>query len=192
MTADAERWNARYQGGVPPDTITPHPVVVEAATSLPVGASAVDIACGWGDGGLWLAQRGATVSCADVSEVALVEVTQRANASDVEVTTIVHDTTIAGTPIGPWDFLTCVHYLDRVMLGSLWSEMAPGGRVAIAIATQTNLERHERPSSRFLLAPGELADLVLGSVTDAVVVRADESWRNNGVHEAWLIAERHG
>jgi len=50
--------------------------------------------------------------------------------------------------------------------------------------TTTNLERHERPSSRFLLDPGELPDLV----PDLEVVEFTEAWRSNNAHEAWLVA----
>ena len=190
MKSDSERWDDRYRQASPPTVLTPHAVVVEAAEAMIAGNNAVDIACGWGDSGLWLASQGAVVTCLDVSAIALEHVDRRAAEMDVPVTTRQYDTARSGAPVGPWDFIACVHYLDRDMLATLWSEVGPGGTVAIAIATTTNLERHDRPSARFLLEPGELADLVIGSADDAIPVQSDETWRNNGVHEAWLIARR--
>lgn len=190
MTTDAQRWNARYADGTPPDEISPHPVVVDALTTSGFAAPgrAGDIACGWGDAALWCAQQGFETTSFDVSSIALDAVAQRAEDAGLSISTAVHDTTIDGVPAGPWDFLCCVHYLDRTMLQSLTTQLRPGGIAAVAIATKANLERHVRPSARFLLDPGELADLVAPEDSGIEILRADEAWRDNGVHEAWLIA----
>ena len=191
MASDAQRWDDRYTNGTIPTTISPHPIVAEAAKYLAgePGTRAGDVACGWGDAGLWLAAAGFDVTCFDISSVALDSVAQRALDSDVNITTDVHDTQTKGTPTGPWDLLTVVHYLDRDMLRDMSSQLEPGGVLAIAIATKTNLERHERPSPRFLLDPDELVPLVTSMGPHLDILRADEAWRANGVHEAWLIAQ---
>lgn len=184
--ADArERWDARYRTASPPSVLAPPQIVSTWLVDIAPGARVLDIACGFGDAGLWLAQRGAQVTLADISGVVIGRVNQRATELTLDVETQVTDLETA-VPEGPWDIITCVHYLDRAMLSTLSDQLAPSGRVAVAIATTTNLERHERPSARFLLEPGELPELVTGTTT----VHFDEDWRTNEVHEAWLIAEK--
>ena len=191
MTSDAERWDRRYADAHPPEKLEPPAIVVEAVTyvTAPDGRAG-DIACGWGDAGLWLAQHGLSATCFDVSAVALAAVATRASKLGLHVKTDLHDTTTDGVPAGPWDLLSCTHYLDRDMLRGVANELSVGGIVAVAIATKTNLDRHERPSERFLLDPGELHALITEAKPGLEILRSDEAWRDNGVHEAWLIAKR--
>jgi len=149
----------------------------------------LDIACGFGQDGLSLAQTGAAVHFLDVSPVVLAHVEARATALGLDVETTAFDTTADSLPPGPWDLVSCVHYLDRDLLTRIGSVVAPNGRVAVAIATTTNLERHERPSQRFLLDPEELPHLIEQDGT-LKVVHFDEAWRANGAHEAWVVAAR--
>lgn len=181
---DASRWNERYAAGAAPTRLQPPEVVTTHLDDLGVDDRVLDVACGWGDAGLHLAVRGASATLADVSSIALDAVAARAKSIGVAVTTIAMDLATEPAPAGPWDAITCVHYLDRALLPRLGSVLAPGGRLACAIATTTNLERHERPSARFLLERGELPTLV----PDLDVVHFSEDWRQNGVHEAWFVA----
>ncbi len=183
-TSDADRWDARYRDAPIPQLLSPPELVRTALAEIPTLAPVLDVACGWGDAGLWLADRGADVTLTDVSAVALAAVEARAADSGLSVDTVVRDLTTGTVPAGPWHAITCVHYLDRTLLAHLGAVLAPGGRLVVAIATTTNLERHERPSARFLLQPGELPDLV----PDLDVVDFSEAWRRNDVHEAWLVA----
>lgn len=183
---DAERWDARYRNNEAPAELHPPELVTAALGDLQPGARVLDVACGWGDAGLWLATQGATVTLADASTVALDAVANRSTVLGVDVETVAIDLVDQAVPVGPWDAITCVHYLDRKLLPRLAGELAPSGKLVVAIATTTNLERHERPSARFLLEPGELGTLVPQTST----ARHDEAWRANGVHEAWLVAEQ--
>lgn len=183
--ADAERWDERYRSALPGQQLSPPGVVAVHLADLPRGAKVLDAACGMGDAGLWLAERGAESTFADVSAVALDLVDERAKAYDLTVETNRTDLEL-DTPTGPWDAIVCVHYLDRAMLGRLAQQLDSNGRLVVAIATVTNLERHDRPSARFLLDRGELAQLVPGTS----VLHFDEAWRANGVHEAWGVFRR--
>lgn len=188
MGTDAERWDARYTNSIAPDELRPPEIVTTFLDDLPKGAATLDVASGWGDSGLFLAERGAAATLTDVSVVAMAGVAARAATLGLDattVTTLTADLATEPVPVGPWDAITCIHYLDRELLPRLGHTLAPGGRLVCAIATTTNLERHERPSARFLLQPGELATLV----PDLKIVHASEEWRTNGVHEAWLVAE---
>lgn len=190
MTTDADRWDERYSNASPPDTLTIHPLLVEAIGYATPAGLAGDIACGWGDAGLHLAGSDFDVTCFDVSTVALDAVERRAAGLGVAVSTANHDTTTDGTPVGPWDILWCAHYLDRDFLAGLGGQLSDQGIAAIAIATKINRERHERPSARFLLDPNELVALVTSGQPALEVLHFDEAWRANDVHEAWLIVRK--
>ena len=183
---DAKRWNERYRNAEPPIGLNPHPLV-ESAINAGLPGTAIDVACGLADSGLHLATLGVEVCCADVSPVALDLVKTRASQLSVEVSTEVFDSTSDPMPSGPWDMIVCLHYLDRELLKSLGDHLAPSGRLIVAIATEENLTRHERPSARFLLKPGELPGLIR---PDLEVEHFDEAWRSNDTHEAWLVARR--
>lgn len=184
MTSAAEHWDARYETGTVPPTIVPPEIVTAHLGNIGSGSNALDVASGWGDGGLYLASQGAAVTFVDVSSVALTTVVDRAATIGADVTTLATDLTVAAVPGGPWDAITVVHYLDRELLPRLGATLARAGRLAVAVATVTNLERHDRPSARFLLDRDELPALL----PNLEVLHFSEDWRANGVHEAWLVA----
>lgn len=183
-STDAERWNAKYQQVSPPRAIDPHELVALHLSEIGEGCRVLDVACGFGDAGLALARNGCDVTFVDVSEVALDAVARRAEAESLAVQTLLVDLVNEPLPEGLWDAIVCVHYLDRALLSSIGRHLATDGVAIIAIATSTNLERHQRPSARFLLDAGELPSLL----PDLRAVRHDEEWRSNGTHEAWLVA----
>jgi tellurite methyltransferase len=183
-SADADRWNQRYRDARAPQNIDAPGIVHMVIESVRHGARVLDVACGLGDAGLTLAQHGCDVTFVDVSPVALQLVRDRASNERLDVTTMALDLSREDPPNGPWDLITCVHYLDRDLLARLSQYLAPGGRLVAAIATRRNLEQHARPSARFLLEEEELPRLVPA----LHVLHHDEAWRANGVHEAWLIA----
>ena len=184
--SDRDRWDERYRHAVEPTEITPPELIRGLAGSIQAGSRVLDVACGFGDAGLFLAQRGCDVTLSDVSPVALDHVRHRASSLGLAVSTERVDLTNEPLPEGLWDVIVCVHYLDREVLPRLASALQIGGLLVVAVATVTNLERHTRPSARFLLEQGELPSLV----PDLDVVRHDETWRESGTHEAWFVGER--
>ncbi len=185
--SDADRWNERYRQSAPPNAIEPHEIVTTFLGNLHENALVADVACGWGDNGLFLGAKAGHTTFIDVSSVALDAVAKRAKEMGIDADAIEVDLAAERFPPGAWDAITCTHYLDRELITDLVSAVRPGGMLAIAIATTTNLERHERPSKRFLLKPGELPELA--SVRPECLFHYDEAWRSNGVHEAWLVVK---
>lgn len=91
--------------------------------------------------------------------------------------------------------VTCFHYLNRSLLASVSAGLPSGATFMASIATVKNLERHKRPSTRFLLEPGELADLIVGGQVEAPVgelsiMHSFEGWNSAGNHEAEIIVRR--
>lgn len=188
MMSDQQRWNDRYDDAIASATVSPPNALLEMAQFLPSSGKAVDLAGGLGDAALWLAQRGLDSTLVEVSDVACTVAAERAQLSELELTAVHHDLAAEGIPGDDWDVITCFHYLDRPVLRSISDSLRPGGIALVGIATITNLERHERPSARFLLDPNELPELLDG----LEVIMHTEDWSPWGYHEARVAACKPG
>lgn len=153
-----ESWDRRYESGshVPADP--PH-WLAELADELPTVGCALDVAAGAGPVALWLARAGLAVTAVDISPVGLEICAAAARAESLSVETRVLDLESQPLPDGPWDLIACAHYLQRALFSSMVERVAAGGVLVCEIATVRNLERHARPSERFLLEEGELLEL---------------------------------
>ena len=185
--ADRTKWDARYAAGGELDQ--PSPLLSLVADALPVRGRALDVAGGAGRNALWLARRGLDVTVVDISGVGLAIARDRAAAAGLALTTIEADLEVEPLPAGPWDLIASFHYLQRELFERFADAVAPGGVLVVAHATLRNLERHARPSRRYLLEEGELARLA--ARTGLEVERCDEGWRpESGRHDAILIARK--
>ena len=170
--ADRIRWDARYaQRDRPIDG--PASAVVDLEPHIPTEGAALDLAGGDGRHAIWLARRGLDVTLTDVSSVALQRAADLARREGLTVRTVALDLETDPIPAGPWTLALCTDYLQR----DLWPRVAPtlasGGRILWVHPTRTNLERHPKPSARFLLAPGEAPTLIPPSLT---ILHSDEGW----------------
>jgi tellurite methyltransferase len=176
--ADSGKWNARY--GEEAASLQPSPFLAQVSEVLPRTGRALDVAGGSGRNARWLAQHGLTVTVADISDVALARAAQEGFA------TVLVDFDVDPLPEGPWDLIFVNHFLHRPLFAQIPSRLAPEGLVVVAHPTVTNLERNPHPGRKFLLEPGELRLLAHG----LEIVSFDEAWRENGWHEARLVARR--
>jgi SAM-dependent methyltransferase len=155
---DREHWDARYReashsGGPAPDWLA------SAVPGFPESGRALDVAAGRGRIALWLAARGLRVLAADVSPVGLEQARAAARESGLALETLTIDLERESLPAGPFELISCFHYLQRDLFPALIERLAPGGWLCCEIATVGNLERHAHPSRRFLLEAGELPRL---------------------------------
>jgi tellurite methyltransferase len=189
MTSDdpRERWNRRYRGEPPPTT--PSRFVTEHADVLPSSGRVLDVGGGAGRNALWLAARGLEVTLVDVSDEACETASRWAAAAEVDLEIVRSDLEEEAPPEGPWDVIVDHHYLDRDLLRSLPEMLRPGGVALVCQPTVRNLERHDRPSPRWLVEEGELGDLVEG-LDGLEVIDLTEDWTEDDRHEARLVARR--
>lgn len=182
---DRDRWNEKWaaaavgttHGSSLVDLVTPF---------LPERGRLLDVAGGGAADAVAFASRGLDVTVADVSDVGLAKARARAAAAGVSIDTVEVDLEHDPLPDGPWDIVTVANYLQRDIFGPIVHSLAPGGVLAVVIATVDNLERHERPGRPFLLQRGELPSLVPG----LEVLHHGEMWRGNDRHEAHLVGRR--
>ena len=186
MMSPAARWDRIYleRGG---DQRPPAAFLRRIAGDLPKRGRALDVAGGSGRNALWLARHGLEVTCADVSRVGLAHARAAATRAGLELETIEIDLERHGLPGGPWDLICCFHFLYRPLLATVAGALAPGGLLAMVHPTVTNLERHERPSRRFLLERGELGEIIDPGLETLIYT---EGWSDEGRHEAELLARR--
>lgn len=89
---------------------------------------------------------------------------------------------------GPWDLIVSSHYLQRSLLASLAQVLRPGGSFLMVQPTESNLERHAKPSRRFLVGAGELEAWARDEGLRILEYR--EGWSEAGQHLAQLWAQR--
>jgi SAM-dependent methyltransferase len=187
------RWDARW-AGADPNEGDASPVVIGLLRDLELPAGGVlDLAGGPGRNAVWLAAAGHDVTVLDVSPTALRLADARAQAAGVSLRTVEADLTRAPIPAGPWALALVSHYLQRDLFADIATRLVPGGALVIVHPTQDNLQRHARPSVRFLLARGEAEALARGA--GLTVERSVEDWVGDGDaarHLARVVARRPG
>lgn len=190
MSHDARaKWETRYRSG---DVITEPSSFVEvvepllAARAKDTPLAALDVAGGAGRHALWLAEQGCDVTLVDISPTALALAAEDARKRGLHLETVHADLETDPLPAGPWDVILCFHYLQRSLFPEMIARLAPGGLLVYAVATERNLERHDRPPKPFLLDPGEAPSLAAG----LEILYQFEGWTESERHEARVIAQR--
>jgi SAM-dependent methyltransferase len=138
---------------------SPSPWVVRFAPLVPVAARVLDLACGTGRHSLFFAARGCSVVAIDHDAQALAHF-----AANAGVRVVRGDLEHGAWPFSGdrFDAVIVTRYLHRPRIGQLIDCVAAGGVLLYETFAQGN-EAFGKPSNpAFLLAPGELLDVVRG------------------------------
>lgn len=158
--ADEERrrWDQRYSGPGYVFGEDPTKLLVEQRHLLPPSGRALDIAAGEGKDAVYLARQGFEVEAIDISTVGLRKAQRLARQHGVEDRLKVRlwDVKQSYLPPGPFDVVTCMHYMQRDLAPRITEHLAPGGVLVMELATIENLKLHRRPTREHLLQPNEL------------------------------------
>lgn len=184
-------WNSRHaeRGRL----TTPARFLTERAHLLPAGGRALDVAGGQGRNAIWLAERGFDVTLLDVSDVAIAGAEDAAVEAGVSLTAVRTEVTPEAIPAGPFDVVVVHHFLDRPVWAALPGALADGGVLFVCQPTERNLERHPRPSRRWLLAESEIAAFAHAATAadpGLEVIEVGEGWTAEERHEARLVIGR--
>ena len=155
---DREFWDGKHARSLLAPVIQPPPappLFAHVEDHFPTEGRALGIACGRGEGAVWLASRGLEYRGVDVSPVAiemarsLVEAYGFEDRCRLEVWDLDR-----GLPPGDQvDVLFCHMFRDPRLYEPMIERVAPGGLIAVAVLSEVGGKRGD-----FRARPGELAD----------------------------------
>ncbi len=119
---------------------------------------ALDLACGLGQNGLWLASQGYVVDLVDISRVALMRAQEQAHARGLRNVNFLQ-TDLDQAKLEPLTYdLVCVfRYLRRDLFPQIRASIKPGGRIIYETFNTNYLELEPTFERDYLLEEGELA-----------------------------------
>ncbi len=173
---DRDAWNDRYAAADLVWTAEPNWTFAAEVAALPPG-SALDLGAGEGRNATWLARQGWTATAVDFSDVALRKARQLAEASGVEIDTVVADVTTYTPPAGAFDLVAVIylHLPDderREVHRRAAAALAPGGTLIVLGHDTTNLtDGHGGPQdAEVLFTPDDVvSDL---EPTDLTIIKS--------------------
>ncbi len=182
--SDRYKWDSKHASK---DHYGPASKILQRLLSyLPKEGNAIDLGGGRGRHSILLAQHGLSVTCADISPVALSHADQAAKLESLHINTLETDLEDTGMPDGPWDSVVSFLFLWRPLIPEMIESLSDDGVLVIVQPTETNLERYSKPPQRFLLRNGELPDLV----GDVDILHYEEGWLEDGRHDAVILCRK--
>ncbi|CAG0936864.1 hypothetical protein TFLX_05760 [Thermoflexales bacterium] len=185
-SADAVKWNERYQARAEPAFELPRAFLIAQAQHLPERGLALDIATGLGGNAGFLIERGLRVIGVDISEVGV----RRARERRPALLGAVIDLTNYRWPPCSFDVILNFYYCQRDLWSRFRSMLKPGGVLIMETMTIEMLRTRPDYNPDYLLQPGELQRAF--SAWEVLVYR--EGWVELGLSApravASLVAKR--
>lgn len=153
---DRRRWDQKHAGSVPAPVINPPPpppLFAHVEDLFPTEGRALDIACGRGEGAVWLASRGVTYHGVDVSPIGIemardfVEAYGFEDRCELEI----WDLDVGLPPGDQVNLLFCHMYRDPDLYEAMVERVVPGGLIAVAALSEVGGKAGE-----YRCHPGEL------------------------------------
>jgi tellurite methyltransferase len=160
---DQSNWDKKYTEGYGGNE--PSPFLVDLLTSGHWEISpgrALDVACGNGRNGLFLAEQGFNVTGIDISSAGLAEARRRAVARALAVTWEVADLEKVSLPEKHYDIIVNFNYLQRSLIPQIRSALRTGGVVIFDTYLIEQKEVGEPKNPEYLLAHNELLEFFRG------------------------------
>lgn len=158
--SDRVHWDTIYRTRGESPFPDPDPLLYQAVPPLRAGetAHALDLACGLGQNGLWLAEQGYTVDLIDVSRVALTHARTEATRRNLRSVNFFQlDLDNAQLQTAAYDLICVIRFLDRSLLPQIRAAMKPGGRILYQTFNVRFLREKPDMHPAYLLEIGELA-----------------------------------
>lgn len=173
---DRTRWDDRYLNRPPDSQPAPPQAFARYESLFPCAGTALDVACGQGQGSVWLARRGLNVWGLDISAVAIGQARTLAERRGVaeRCRFDIADLDDGLPPGPPVDVIVCHRFRDRTLYGALIERLLPGGLLAISALSEVGAA-----PGPFRAVPGELTAAFTG---------LDHLAAGECDGEAWLLA----
>lgn len=140
----------------------PAPWLVENVGLIPRDRPILDVACGRGRHALFLARQGWAVHAVDRRPEVLSDVLVSAAAAGLAITVEKIDLEAGAPSLGDGHYggVVVFHYLYRPLMSAIIRAVAPGGVLVYETFTAGQAQRGHPKNPAFLLADGELPQLV--------------------------------
>jgi tellurite methyltransferase len=172
---DRKRWDERYRAASRAKAPAPDPLLFQFTP--PVASArgeqrALDLACGIGQNGLWLASQGYSVDLLDISREALRRAQAEAHHQGLRrVNFLQVDLDEAALATEAYELVCVFRYFQRDLLPRIRECVSPGGRVIYQTYTVNALREYPDLNPKYLAEPGELA----GAFADWEILKSGES-----------------
>ena len=185
--AGSDKWDDRYRSKSQPGSAAT--VLLDFQHLLPVHGVALDLACGMGANGLFLARRGLEVHAWDTSAVAVVKLRNFASQEGIFVHTDRRDVSLDPPEEDQFDVIVVSHFLDRSICPAIFRALRPGGMLFYQTFTLKKVEVAGPDNPDYLLAENELLRLFPQLIVRAY--REDASSDNTDLrNQAYIVAEK--
>jgi tellurite methyltransferase len=164
-TRDRVRWDAIYRERATLPLPAPDPLLLSFTppVSEHMPHRALDLAAGFGQNGLWLAEQGYIVDIMDISRVALARTHAEVAARGLREVNLLQVDLEHVQLMTEHYHLACVfRYLRRELIGLLRAAIVPGGHVIYETFNEKHLKMVPGFNPNFLLEQGELSALFEG------------------------------
>ncbi|PZC48238.1 MAG: SAM-dependent methyltransferase [Chloroflexi bacterium] len=189
--SDKVSWDKRYADGSYHGREEPSALLKAWIDNLPKGR-ALDLACGTGRNGLFLAEHGYSVDGLDISDVALKKAQESAEQRSLEVNWVQADFDNPDLPQNTYDVIVNCRFMDRDLIPRMKDALKDGGYILFEHHLLSNDPSVNvgGPSSYWRLRPNEL----LHQFLDLRVISYDEfvAPESDGRTAAlvWLVASK--
>jgi SAM-dependent methyltransferase len=169
-TADAIRWDDRYQDGgrYAGPFERPRPFLVECEPWLPQTGLALDLAMGLGGNAGYLLDRGLDVVGMDISGVALRQARRRLPG----LMAVQADLTYFRLPPAHFDLIIDFYYLERRLFADIIQALKPGGVLIFETMTEAMRSVNPQIEPGYLLGRGEL----IAAFSSLEILAYSEGW----------------
>lgn len=185
--AGSDKWDGRYRSTSEPGSVAA--VLLDCQHLLPANGVALDLACGLGANGLFLAQRGFKVHAWDSSAVALEKLNGFAAQEQIQIHTDRRDVNLDPPAENNFDVIVVSHFLDRSLCAAIALALRPQGLLYYQTFTRKKVDLVGPSNPDHLLLENELLRLF-----PQLIVRAyREDSRLGDVdlrNQAYLVAEK--
>ncbi len=190
------KWNKRFsEGGFRAFPDDPAEWLVDNTTFLKEAAPgrALDVACGNGRNAAYLAKLGFHVDALDISDVAIDGLQAAASERGLSVTPQLTDLEDDPLPVGEYDVVVNVSYLQRNLMTALEQALRPGGLLLFETVAMAHVEELGHSfNPKYVLERNELLHtfeaMFVRRYWEGAVQRGGDSGALRGV--ASLAAER--
>ncbi len=153
------KWDSRFTNAEAPGPVTN--LVASGQKWLPAAGRALDLACGIGGNGLFLASLGLQSELWDSSAIALEKQSLWARQQQLEIDTRLTDCEAQPPRPDSYDVICVAHFLYRPICTALAAALRPGGTLFYQTFTLAGSRANTSSPSNpdFLLKGGELLEL---------------------------------